>query len=44
MYRFAAYLFPAAKKWGDDLTDIIIASGEDPAPAGIKMRGYRAIQ
>ncbi len=27
LYRFAAYHFPAAKKWGDDLADIIIASG-----------------
>jgi len=28
MYRFASYYFQGAKKWGDDLTDIIIASGD----------------
>ncbi len=28
LYRFAAYHFLAAKQWGKDLTDIILASGE----------------
>ncbi|MDM8539293.1 hypothetical protein QUF70_21265, partial [Desulfobacterales bacterium HSG17] len=28
MYRFAAYHFLAAKKWGKKVTDIILASGE----------------
>jgi len=28
MYRFASYYFQGAKKWGDQLTDIIIASGD----------------
>ncbi len=28
MYRFAAYHFMAAEQWGDELTDIILASGD----------------
>jgi len=28
MYRFASYYFQGVKKWGDQLTDIIIASGD----------------
>ncbi len=28
LYRFASYHFQGAEKWGDELTDIIIASGD----------------
>ncbi len=28
MYRFAAHHFAAAKKWGDGVTDVVLASGE----------------
>ena len=28
MYRFAAHHFAAAKRWGDGVTDIVLASGE----------------